>query len=176
MWCKFSLVTATNEDGTMSSKRKQRFEQLLSTSMRRLSAIARSYARGDEDNDLLQEILLQVWRGLKRFEGRSAPDTWAYRVAVNTAIDWQRRGRVRFLDAHQPIGPDELTTAARSGDELVILEDFVHTLGPADRALFVLYLEDLSYRQIAEITGLTENHVGVKIHRFKRAFTERYVK
>ena len=160
----------------MRSTREKRFEELLETSMRRLSAIARSYARGDEGKDLLQEILLQIWRSLDRFEGRSTLDTWAYRVALNTAIVWRRRDRARFVDAHRSVGTDELAAPASSSDELVILDEFIRSLGPAERALFVLYLEDLSYRQIAEVTGLTENHVGVKLHRLKQAFMERYVR
>jgi RNA polymerase sigma-70 factor (ECF subfamily) len=70
---------------------------------------------------------------------------------------------------------EESPAAPGPRDELVILDEFVAGLGPADKALFVLYLEDLTYRQIAEVTGLTETHVGVKLHRLKRAFVERYL-
>jgi len=159
----------------MKSKRERQFEELLITSMRRLSAIARSYAHGDEEKDLLQEILLQIWRSLSRFKERSTLDTYAYRVALNTAIAWRRRQRTRFVDADRSVGTDGLAVASRPRDELVILDEFVRSLGPAERALFVLYLEDLSYRQIAEVTGLTESHVGVKLHRLKKTFIERYV-
>jgi len=159
----------------VSSAREERFAAMLAANQRRLSAIARSYARGDEHRDLLQEILLQLWRSLDGFEGRSSLDTWAYRVALNTAIVWRRKERV------EPGRPDRAAVVEESPappgprDELVILDEFVAGLGPADKALFVLYLEDLTYRQIAEVTGLSESHVGVKLHRLKQAFMKRYL-
>jgi RNA polymerase sigma-70 factor (ECF subfamily) len=159
----------------MSSTREETFAHLLAANRRRLSAIARSYARGEAERDLLQEILLQLWRSLDGFEGRSSLDTWAYRVALNTAIVWRRRVRAEPRDARSSAGAGEQAAPPGPRDELVILDEFVQGLGPADRALFVLYLEDLSYRQIAEVTGLTESHVGVKLYRLKKAFVERYL-
>jgi RNA polymerase sigma-70 factor (ECF subfamily) len=60
------------------------------------------------------------------------------------------------------------------GNEILILEEFLQSLGKMERAVFLLYLEDLSYREISEVTGLTEGHVGVRINRLKKAFTQRY--
>lgn len=157
-----------------SSSREETFASLLAANRRRLQAIARSYAWGGAEQDLFQEILLQLWRSLDRFEGRSSLDTWAYRVALNTAIVWRRRARAEPLETRATAARE---SAATSGprDELVILDEFVSSLETAERALFVLYLEDLTYRQIAEVTGLSESHVGVKLHRLKRAFMERYL-
>jgi RNA polymerase sigma-70 factor (ECF subfamily) len=158
-----------------SSSREEIFASLLAASQRRLQAIARAYARGEAQRDLLQEILLQLWRSLDRFEGRSSLDTWAYRVALNTAIVWRRRARAEPRQNRPAAAADEAAATAGPREELVILDEFVSGLGPADRALFVLYLEDVTYRQIAEVTGLSESHVGVKLHRLKRAFMERYL-
>ena len=157
-----------------NSSREETFASLLAANRRRLQTIARSYARGEEQ-DLLQEILLQLWRSLDGFAGRSSLDTWAYRVALNTAIVWRRKARAEPRE-NRAVGTADVA-AATSGprDELVILDEFVAGLGPADRAFFVLYLEDLTYRQIAEVTGLSESHVGVKLHRLKRLFMERYL-
>lgn len=156
-----------------NSSREETFAGLLAANRRRLVAIARCYARGEAERDLLQEILLQLWRSLDGFAGRSRLDTWVYRVALNTAIVWRRQARTAPRE-HQAVAED---VAVNSGprDELAILDEFVAGLGPADKALFVLYLEDLTYRQIAEVCGLTESHVGVKLHRLKRAFIERYL-
>ena len=73
-------------DVRASSSREETFASLLAANRRRLQAIARSYAWGGAEQDLFQEILLQLWRSLDRFEGRSSLDTWAYRVALNTAM------------------------------------------------------------------------------------------
>jgi RNA polymerase sigma-70 factor (ECF subfamily) len=155
--------------------REETFEGLLTANRRRLQAIARSYARAEAEQDLLQEILLQLWRSLDRFEGRSSLDTWAYRVALNTAIVWRRKAGSEPREHRGADGAEGAATTSGPRDELAILDEFVSGLGPADKALFVLYLEDLTYRQIAEVTGLSESHVGVKLHRLKRAFMERYL-
>jgi len=152
------------------------FEEVVAANERRILAIAHSYAPPNERPDLCQEILLQMWKGLDGFQGRCAPSTWVYRVALNTAITYRRRNRHRI----EPAGDStlELTPEAvapsNPDQEVLILEDFLSSLGKIDRAVFLLYLEDLSYRDISEVTGLTENHVGVRISRLKRTFVHRY--
>jgi RNA polymerase sigma-70 factor (ECF subfamily) len=162
------------KDVRPSSSREETFASLLAANRRRLQAIARTYARGEAEQDLLQEILLQLWRSLDGFAGRSSLDTWAYRVALNTAIVWRRKARAEPRE-NRAVAVDDSAAVSGPRDELVILDEFVSGLGPAEKALFVLYLEDLTYRQIAEVTGLSESHVGVKLHRLKRAFIERYL-
>jgi len=79
---------------------ERRFEELVRTNERRIYAIARSFAHPGERQDLCQEILMQLWKGLGSFQGRSAPSTWVYRVALNTAITHVRRnGRRSPLSA-----------------------------------------------------------------------------
>ena len=152
------------------------FEDIVTANRRRILAIARSYARADECRDLCQEILLQMWKGLGSFEGRSAPSTWVYRVALNTAITFRRRNGRRVEPSAvsltescaEPVAPPS------PGHEILILEEFLHSLGKIDRAVFLLYLEDLSYCDISEVTGLTESNVGVRICRLKKTFTHQY--
>jgi RNA polymerase sigma-70 factor, ECF subfamily len=154
------------------------FVNLVERNRRRLEGIARSYAPGSEWKDLYQEVLLQLWKALPNFAGRSSIDTWVYRVALNTAITYRR------ASARAPLVPGGTTeslaatsTARAPGtrSELAILEDFLQSLGPGDRALLLLYLDDRSYREIAEITGLSETNVGARLSRLKKRFIERYV-
>jgi RNA polymerase sigma-70 factor, ECF subfamily len=163
------------EDVGPSLSREETFTSLLAANRRRLQAIARSYARDGAEQDLLQEILLQLWRSLDGFAGRSSLDTWAYRVALNTAIVWRRKAGTEPHEHRGADGAEQPSATSGPRDELAILDEFVSGLGSTDKALFVLYLEDLTYRQIAEVTGLSESHVGVKLHRLKRAFIERYL-
>lgn len=150
------------------------FEDIVAANQRRIMAIARSYARPDEQKDLCQEIMLQMWKGLDGFEGRSAPSTWVYRVALNTAITFRRKnGRRIEATGSVETGPDPVAPSS-PGNEILILQEFLHSLGKIDRAVFLLYLEDLSYLEISDITGLTESHVGVRICRLKKAFTRRF--
>lgn len=150
------------------------FEEVLAANRRRILAIARSYTHGDEYQDLCQEITLQMWRGLDSFQWRSAPATWVYRVALNTAITWRRKNGRRVEPSATPLeesGRDPVAPPS-AANEILILEEFLGSLGKIDRAVFLLYLEDLTYREISEVTGLTENHVGVRISRLKKAFTQ----
>jgi RNA polymerase sigma-70 factor, ECF subfamily len=156
--------------------KEQRFEKVVAANQRRILAIARSYARMDEQRDLCQEILLQMWKGIDHFEGRSAPSTWVYRVALNTAITFRRKNGRHVEIVRNPLTDSTPVPVAPSNpeNEILILEEFLRSLGKIDRAVFLLYLEDLSYQEISEITGLTENHVGVRICRLKKTFTKRY--
>jgi RNA polymerase sigma-70 factor, ECF subfamily len=139
--------------------------------------LARSFAAPDDRDDLYQEILLQIWRSLDGFAGRSTAGTWLYRIGLNTAVSYRRKMRIR---AHHVAGDGEIDPE-RSGrvsggrDELQILKEFIETLSEVDRSLFALYLEDLSYAEMADVTGLTENHVGVRISMIKRRFIATYI-
>lgn len=161
----------------MATEPQDAFEALIARNRARLWRLARSYARGDLATDLYQEMLMQVWRTLDRFKGHADIDTWVYRVAINTALTYRKQA------AREPVQADVGSAALEempgpSSDatrEAAILEDFVRTLAGMDKVVFVLYLEDLSYKEMAEITGLTESHVGVKINRLKQRYIDRFL-
>ena len=142
--------------------------------------VARAYTHTTEDRqDLVQDILLQVWRSLPRFQGRSGASTWFYRVALNTALDWYRKEHRRRV-RQQPIREiEDLSIAGLDSAEQAVQREVVERLYAAirklpktDAALVLLYLEDLSYRQMAEVMGISESNVGVKLNRAKKALGE----
>lgn len=142
--------------------------------------VARAYtSTAEERQDLVQEILLQVWRSLPRYEGRAVASTWAYRVALNTAIAWRRREHRRRSHGRSLIEVEELPSsgpdAARQAQDREIVERLyaaVRKLSETDAALVLLYLDDLSYRQIAEVLGISEGNVGVRLTRARKALAE----
>jgi RNA polymerase sigma-70 factor (ECF subfamily) len=151
----------------METSREARFQAVLASSRRRLARIARAYAPGADAQDLYQEILLQIWRGLERFAGRASPDTWAYRVALNTAITWKRREAVRPPIA-QP-SPDSEIAAERVGDlegrdPLVILDEFLASIGKADRALITALLMALGLVVGAVIYWMNQEAARRELH------------
>jgi RNA polymerase sigma-70 factor (ECF subfamily) len=150
------------------------FEEIFAANHHRILAIARGYAHGEEQKDLCQDIILQIWKGLDGFQGRSAPSTWVYRVALNTAITFRRKNDRRLEPRSHSLSEPGAEPVAPSNpaNAMLILEEFLHSLGEIDRAVFLLYLDDLSYREISEVTGLTESHVGVRISRLKKIFTQ----
>ena len=141
--------------------------------------VARAYTfTADDCQDLAQEILLQAWRSLPSFAGNSQPATWFYRVALNTAMNWQRkdkprRARQKPLLEVQPISteaPDDGQLQHR--DTVEQLYKAINQLPKTDAALVLLYLDELSYREMAEVLGISESNVGVKLSRANKALAE----
>ena len=142
--------------------------------------VARAYTFTTEDcQDLVQEILLQVWRSLPRFQGRASASTWLYRVALNTASTGTAKntavsaGKRPILEVEDLSGCWVWTApASRSREVIERLYAAIRRLPKTEAALVLLYLDDLSYRQMAEVLGISESNVGVKLNRAKKALGE----
>lgn len=138
--------------------------------------VARAYTLTSDDcQDLAQEILLQAWRSLPNFEGKASPATWFYRVALHTAMNWHRKDKPRRARQQPLLDVQVLATDAASSAEQVQQRDIVeqlykaiHQLPKADAALVLLYLDELSYREMSEVLGISESNVGVKLNRAKK--------
>jgi RNA polymerase sigma-70 factor (ECF subfamily) len=142
--------------------------------------VARAYTLTSEEcQDLAQEILLQAWRSLPKFEGRASAATWFYRVALHTAMKWHRNDKPRRL-RQQPLLELQVvaTEGANSAEQAQHRETVeqlykaIHQLPKTDTALVLLYLDDLSYPEMAEVLGISESNVGVKLNRAKKALGE----
>lgn len=132
--------------------------------------ICRLYGDSEEDrNDLFQEILLQLWKSYPSYRGKSKLSTWMYRVALYTAMaDLKKRKRNPDFDKKN-------TSASNTADQDFDLEHVktgIALLNPSERALLTLYIDDKSYQEIAEIVGITENNVGVRLNRIKKKLKE----
>lgn len=142
--------------------------------------VARAYTLTSEEcQDLAQEILLQGWRSLPKFEGKASPATWFYRVALHTAMNWHRkdkprRSRQKPLLEVQTIVTDVCDSAEQTQQRETVeqLYQAIHQLPKTDAALVLLYLEELSYREMADVLGISESNVGVKLNRAKKALSE----
>ncbi len=141
--------------------------------------VARAYTLTSEEcQDLAQEILLQAWRSLPNFEGKASAATWFYRVALQTAMNWHRKDKPRRsrqqplleVQVRAPDGPDS-AELAQHRDTVEQLYNAIHQLPKTDTALVLLYLDDLSYREMAEVLGISESNVGVKLNRAKKALS-----
>ena len=136
-----------------------------------INKVIRVYGGDTEDRkDLFQEIVYQLWRSYGSFKGEARLSTWIYRVALNTAItSLRKRKRVpqhAELDDQFVQLSASFDTPDRS-ERVQQLYSAIRTLGDVDRALVMLYLEELSYKEIADVLGLTEDNVGVKLNRIK---------
>ena len=140
-----------------------------------LFKIVRAYAFNPEDrDDLFQEISLQLWNSIPAFRGESSVPTWIYRVALYAAIAWTRREKKHRI-VKQPIADHEhlLVESSSAFDaRLDWLYEQIARLNEIDRSLALLLLEGFSYKEMAEILGISESNVGVKINRLKKHLTK----
>ena len=155
---------------------EHKFLELVNENRNRILRVCRVYAWNSADqDDLYQEILFQIWRGLPALKEKQFANTWLYRVAINSAISFGRKrastsGRVVHFEH------DDLTRAIESrqaieetgDDRIASLYNAIYKLNPLEKALVTLFLEDLSYEQIAEAMGISANNVGVMLHRAKK--------
>jgi len=161
------------------TKHEEKFLALVRENDGRLRHICRVYARDAEARkDLYQEMMFQLWRSLPSFAGASSIDTWVYRVALNTALTHARRRSAR---AETPLEDDHVEAAdlaaslGATDDTLDLTEQSerlyaaIDRLGDVDRMLVTMYLDDRSYREMAEVIGISESHVGVKLYRIKKS-------
>jgi RNA polymerase sigma-70 factor (ECF subfamily) len=164
----------------LDHERESLFKDWLDQHAGLVVKVARAYTlTADDCQDLMQEIFLQVWRSLAQFEGRASAATWSYRVALNTALSWQRNQRRRqvnrqpIVEMHEVLEPAGDSAAHAENRELIErLYAAIRQLPKGDAALVLLYLDELSYREIAEVLGISESNVGVKLNRAKKNLAE----
>jgi len=133
--------------------------------------VARSFAATPDDlDDLIQEILIKVWASVDAFEGTAKPSTWIYRVALHRALTWRRDDAKHRHKRHPLIELGEIrdrsgASSADSEHSLNHLYAQLRKLAEVDRALVLLSIEGFSYREMAEITDMSESNVGARLTR-----------
>ena len=151
------------------------FDMLISGNIRSIRNIARSYTSPRDSEDLVQEILIQLWRSHRNFRGDSTPETWLYRIAINTAVTFQRkeiRNR-KGQEKNRSLLIDNSFAAGLSQDE--VLELFVRDLNDVDRAVLTMYLNGLTSAKMEGVLGITANAINVRISRLKSRFEDKFV-
>ena len=125
----------------------------------------------DEVEDMVQETLVNLWRGFEKFRRESNERTWVWRVAMNTCISADRKKQSRSegvtsLDALR-ISAIDTSEESENDKQIRQLHDRIHRLGVFDRAIVLLWLEDLSYDEIGQIVGISAKNVGVRLVRIR---------
>ena len=133
--------------------------------------ICRAYTNSQEDfEDYYQEVCLQIWRSRERFNHQCAWTTWIYKVALNVCLTYLKKHKNAPLSFTSDPLPEQPVEERVGGQETSVrnLYQAIQQLSEIDRALILLYLEQQSNNDIAEILGLTANNVGVRILRIKQ--------
>ena len=120
----------------------------------------------DEVGDLFQETLINLWRVFASFKGKSEVSTWIWRVSLNTCISSERKKKLRRTE---PLSMELNVFDSRDEDnrQIQMLHSRIHRLQPFDRAIVLLWLENLSYEEIASIVGISVKNVSVRLFRIK---------
>lgn len=158
---------------------EEQFTDLIRQNEERLRNLCRIYASGEgAAKDIYQEIVIRVWRSLPTFNGDASIHTWIYRLALNTAISHVRKVKTRrhyrqqYRREQRP-GDRYHGPAEDHGNERVVtLYNAISNLNPSEKAIIMMYLEDFSYAEIAFVTDITENYVGVKLNRIKKKLSK----
>lgn len=142
--------------------------------------VANAYCQHEEDRkDLVQEIVIQVWKSFGRYNKQSQLSTWIYRIALNVSISFYRKNATRKksitpLTEHSSSFIDERHSDNTA--QIGLLHQFIHALKELDKALMLLYLEEKSHNEMAEILGISPSNVATKINRIKLKLKQEFQK
>ena len=153
------------EKTTMTTLEKQ-FAQTIAEHKSTIYTVCYMFSKdADEVNDLFQEVLVNIWKGFDNFEHRSEIKTWIYRIALNTCISIDRKKRRSYarltMDINLFEDHDEDTR------QVDMLHKRISKLQPFDRAIVLLWLENLSYEEIGQIIGISTKNVSVRLFRIR---------
>jgi len=156
-------------------RKKETFEELVINNKDRISRMCKAFMGNTADaDDLFQEILIRIWNSLDSFRQESAINTWIYRIATNTALTFRKkmvlekkRSVKSYSEYTNTIVESEITDKLENEIRLKKLYNAIAQLKEIDRLLISMLLEDISYSEISDITGMSTNNVGVKIMRAK---------
>jgi RNA polymerase sigma-70 factor (ECF subfamily) len=164
-------INAFNTNEVMSDNLEQSFVKQLKENQNIIHKICRLYTNSqDAHNDLFQEITIQLWKAFPKFRGDSKFSTWAYRVALNTAITLYRKSTrsvstVIYEGQYHFISQEEYNFEEE--EQIKLMYKAVQQLNDIEKALVFLYLEDKDYAEISETLGISEVNARVKMNRIK---------
>ncbi|MEQ8925110.1 MAG: sigma-70 family RNA polymerase sigma factor [Fulvivirga sp.] len=149
-------------------KNQQEFLEMINEYQRVIHSVCRLYTNNTiEHEDLFQEILAQLWVGYQRFNFESKVSTWIYRVALYTSITHIKKV-MRSREALNEVNIAQFDSQTDTETDEELLKMAIKKLSESERAFIVLYLDDLSYKEMADILGISESNVGVKLNRIKQ--------
>jgi RNA polymerase sigma factor (sigma-70 family) len=151
---------------------KNQFVQLIQENRKIIYKICNSYCvKVDARDDLAQEIVYNLWKSFASYNPQFKFSTWMYRIALNVAISFYRNENLskKYVPFSEDllVLEDNLDASAESDSKLKLLQGFINDLKEIDKSIMLLYLDEKTYKEIAEITGITESNVATKINRIK---------
>lgn len=162
--------------GSMKDQKRIAFKQLFDENSKKVFNLCYGYT-GDSDtaNDLMQETFIKVWQNLDKFRNQSQLSTWIYRIAVNTCLSHLRSAKRKPTEELNDYIIENLTEEQSDKNEQVAaLYRAISQLEENERLIITMVLDEIPYPEIAEISGISEGNLRVRIHRIKHKLTEIY--
>ena len=157
----------------MNNDKEHQFELLVREHKRTIYTVCYMFSHNKtEVEDLFQEVLIRLWNGFDHYEGRSSARTWVYRVALNTAINQDKKERRRIETVPLTVDIDPFEADDPKTQRVRKLHDLISQLELIDRSLVLLWLEGIPYDEIGAIIGITPNNVGVRLARIKEKLVQ----
>ncbi len=160
----------------MGKNLESTFLNALEEHQHKLLRICTVYAKDEDDTkDLFQEVLVNIWKSMPSFKKNSNIGTWMYRITLNVCLRLKtkkikKQSKLLRMDSYAiDIYKTDVVEERKIEQQKLLLQlrSCIKKLNEADRAVITLFLEELSYKEISEVTGLTENNIAVKIKRIK---------
>lgn len=150
----------------MKSNKESNFARLVEEQKSTIYSVCYMFSETKpEADDLFQEVLINLWRGFETFRGESAVRSWVYRVSLNTCISAERKKKIKAVPLD--VAPEVFSETSQEGKQNILLHQRITKLEKFDRAIVLLWLEDMSYEEIGAIMGISSNAVGVRLVRIK---------
>ena len=145
------------------------FEQLYESHYAMVFQLCMGFLKGHHESakDLAHETFLNAWRAFDRFQGKASSKTWLYRIAVNTCLKYLRDNRVKASVSIEDGHSYMQSTEEEVDHEYNVLYRAIGQLREVDRLIIMMVLDEMDYKEIAEVVGITETNLRVKIHRIK---------
>jgi RNA polymerase sigma-70 factor (ECF subfamily) len=160
----------------MSDQSEDEYVRLIQAHERIIHKVVSLYVDHPEDRkDLFQEVLLQAWKSFRNFKGQSQFSTWLYKVSLNCVLTFRKK-ETRKQAAEKEQWTSEVSTTNEPKETHELLYELIKKLPEVDRMLISLHLDGYKNKEIAEISGMTANHVNVKIHRLKQQLIDNFKK
>jgi len=158
------------------NNQRQLFQQLFEDNSKKVYHLCYGYT-GDRDsaNDLMQETFIKVWQNLDKFRNQAQLSTWIYRIAVNTCLSYLRTAKRRATDElNENIVENYAEEYSEKQEQIALLYKSIAKLEENERIIISMVLDEIPYSEIAEVAGISEGNLRVKIHRIKHKLTEIY--
>ncbi|MGB0871028.1 MAG: RNA polymerase sigma factor [Flavobacteriales bacterium] len=168
----------------MKATKEQQFINIIDEHKKIIYKIVNAYCPNKNDKkDLEQEIIIQLWKAFDNYNSDYKFSTWMYRIALNVSISFYRKEKSRLLKSDSynkesifSIEVDSEYGQTELDQHLKLLQEFIHNLNELNKALMLLYLEEKSYAEIADILGITKTNVATKISRIKLKLKKEFQK